>query len=140
MNTRHKTPSDSPLSTVATVTRYAVRDELGRIVRWAGSRPIPHVLTASDVPEVYTWPIRASHADKARQENWTDCIIHLHPDIKLGCRYNHRRVRSDYYGLYVTWRKRRVRFVGELLERVADHVTTTYGTRHEPVYNPTSNP
>ena len=116
------------------------RDKLGGVGVWtvadvppkqkrrkrSETRKLPDVLSADCVDAVYPWPLGSVMTRRADGEGWTDCILILEDRIRLGGRYNSKRVRYDGR-FYITHRGRRVYLAGELAWRAWDTVTHVYG-------------
>lgn len=87
---------------------------------------MPEMVTDAVVVDVLQWPLGAVMTRKAAGENWTDCLIELVDEIRLGGRHNSRRVRYDG-SFYIMHNGRRVEIGGELALRVLDVASHVYG-------------
>lgn len=94
------------------------------------TRPMPETLTVDDVVEVMSWPLGSVKTNMAAGEGWTDCIVEIDSAIRLGGKYNTRRVRYDGR-LYITHNGRRVYVAGMLQLAVFECVTHVYGIDRE---------
>ena len=94
------------------------------------TRKMPHVLTLADVTSIMRWPLGKVKTNMSEGEGWTDCIIELEDRIRLGGRYNTRRVRYDGR-FYITYNKRRVYIVGGLQLSVFECASHVYGLDYE---------
>lgn len=90
------------------------------------TRPMPERLALCHVASVSQWPLGKVKTATAAGERWTDCVLVLDDAIRLGGKYNSRRVRYDGR-FYITYRSRRVYLVGELAWQVWDVVQHVYG-------------
>ena len=97
----------------------------------AECRAMPIILTSTDVTDVHAWPLGAIKTKSARGQDWTDCVIFVEERIRLGGRYNSRRVRLGPLGFYIVHNGRRVPFSPDLVLRVADVVSHVYGVNAE---------
>lgn len=88
---------------------------------------MPEVLTSQFVTDIYQWPLGNVMTAKAAGENWTDCLVMIRDDVRLGGRYNCRRVRYDGV-FYVMHNGRRVPLSVELSGRVHSVACHVYGT------------
>lgn len=91
---------------------------------------MPGTLQSHHVAGVYSWPLGKVKTDMAAGERWTDCIIELIEPIRLGGKYNTRRVRYDGR-FYITHNRRRVYLDGELAWQVFEVATHVYGWNRE---------
>lgn len=87
---------------------------------------MPEVLTLAEVTAIHKWPLGSVKTKAAAGENWTDCLIELEPRIRLGGRYNTRRVRYDGR-FYVVHNHRRVYLAGALALDVLEVAAHVYG-------------
>lgn len=87
---------------------------------------MPKVLTMAEVTDVMPWPLGSVKTAMAVGENWTDCVLQIDDAIRLGGKYNTRRVRYDGR-FYITHNGRRVYIVGMLQLDVFEAVTHVYG-------------
>jgi len=90
------------------------------------TRAMPETLTLADVEAVMSWPLGQVKTNMCEGEGWTDCIIELEGQIRLGGKYNTRRVRYDGR-FYITHNKRSVYIVGMLQLDVFECVGHVYG-------------
>lgn len=98
------------------------RRRVSRLYTWR----MPMTLSDVHVIDVYQWPLGSVMSGKASGENWTDCVIDLAPEIRLGGQYNTRRVRYDG-AFYIVYNTRRVQIGGEVALRVLDVAQHVYG-------------
>jgi hypothetical protein len=90
------------------------------------TQPMPETLHSAHVADVLQWPLGAIKTAQADGENWTDCVLILIDSIRLGGRYNSRRVRYDG-AFYIMHNGRRVGIGGALALRVLDVASHVYG-------------
>ena len=87
---------------------------------------MPETLDVQHVISADLWPLGAVTTRRAAGENWTDCLIELVPEIRLGGRHNSRRVRYDGR-FYITHNGRRVQIGGALVFDVLNVASHVYG-------------
>lgn len=92
----------------------------------ADTLPMPDLLGVQHVKSVDPWPLGEVMTRKAEGENWTDCLIELIDQIRLGGKHNSRRVRYDG-AFYIMHNGRRVQIGGELALHVLDVASHVYG-------------
>jgi len=116
------------------------RDKLGGVGGWtladlppkatrrkrSETRKMPETLTRDCVDDLHQWPLGSVMTNTAKGEGWTDCVLILEDKIRLGGRYNSRRVRYDGR-FYITHNGRRVYIVGMLQLDVFECVSHVYG-------------
>ena len=90
------------------------------------TRKMPETLTSDCVEDLHTWPLGSVMTNTAKGEGWTDCLLILEDRIRLGGRFNSRRVRYDGR-FYITHRGRRVYLSGALVLEVFECVGHVYG-------------
>lgn len=90
------------------------------------TRKMPSVLTLADVVEVYSWPLGQVKTNMCAGEGWTDCVIELEGRIRLGGKYNTRRVRYDGR-FFISWKGGKVYLAGMLALEVFECVGHVYG-------------
>lgn len=87
---------------------------------------MPDKLGLCDVVAVYQWPLGKVKTRMAAGECWTDVIVELDSAIRLGGRYNTRRVRYDGV-FYIVHNARRVVFDQWLAREAFEVATWVYG-------------
>lgn len=92
----------------------------------AETRKMPNALTLADVTKIMKWPLGSIKTRSAAGEGWTDCILELEPRIRLGGRYNTRRVRYDGR-FFIMHNTKRVYLTGELPLKVLESASYVYG-------------
>lgn len=90
------------------------------------TRKMPEVLMLADTVAVMSWPLGQIKTNMCEGEGWTDCVVELEGRIRLGGKYNTRRVRYDGR-FYITHNKRRVYIAGMLQLDVFECVQHVYG-------------
>jgi hypothetical protein len=93
-------------------------------------RALPSILTARDVETASRWPLGKIKTATAKGEGWTDCLLHIVPEIRLGGRFNSRRVRYDG-AFYIVVNGRRVPLDADVSASVLDVASHVYGVRKE---------
>ena len=73
-----------------------------------------------------SWPLGQVKTNMCAGEGWTDCVLQIEDAIRLGGKYNARRVRYDGR-FYITHNGRRVYIVGMLQLDVFECVGHIYG-------------
>lgn len=91
---------------------------------------MPAVLESEHVLRIMPWPLGAVRTAQADGEGWCDVVLELVEEIRLGGKFNSRRVRYDGR-FYVSWRGRRVYCVGSLAFDVMDAAQHVYGVCKE---------
>jgi hypothetical protein len=87
---------------------------------------MPDVLRVGDVAELHQWPLGQVMTRKAAGENWTDVLAVLVDEIRLGGRYNSRRVRYDGV-FYIVHNGQRVQFDANLTDLADNIMKHVYG-------------
>lgn len=91
---------------------------------------MPDTLQRHHVESVLQWPLGAIKTATSAGQGWTDCVLILVEQIRLGGKYNSRRVRYDG-AFYITHNGRNVRLAGMLQLDVFDVVSHVYGACKE---------
>jgi len=95
------------------------------------TRKMPAVLTLADIVEVHTWPLGAVKTAMATGENWTDCLVFFDDAIRVGGKFNSRRVRCDGGRFYITYNGGVHRIGGALVYEVLECASHVYGVCKE---------
>lgn len=97
---------------------------------------MPDVLTLADVEDVMIWPLGQVKTAMSKGERWTDCLLQIDSAIRLGGKYNTRRVRYDGR-FFISHNGRKVYVVGMLQLAIFEQVGHVYGIdkREDAVHN-----
>lgn len=87
---------------------------------------MPEIVTSDVVTGVMSWPLGNVKTHTSAGEGWTDCLLMFVDEIRLGGKYNSRRVRYDG-AFYIMHNGRRVGIGGALVFDVLDVASHVYG-------------
>lgn len=113
----------------ATLQLWRVADVPPRKRRAPGMR-MPDIVTSDIVTGVMSWPLGSIKTKSADGEGWTDCLLMFVDAMRLGGKYNSRRVRYDGQ-FYITYNNVKRYVTGALVFDVLDVASHVYGVDAE---------
>lgn len=113
----------------ATLQLWRAEDVPPRKRRAPGMR-MPETVTSDIVTGVMSWPLGNVKTHTSAGEGWTDCLLIFEDRIRLGGKYNSRRVRYDG-AFYIMHNGRRVGIGGALVFDVLGVASHVYGVDAE---------